>query len=173
MNHDVRRLSVFAVAILFGLAVTAPRAIAAGDSTPSTPPSDSKNTKKKKKNTSQQEFLDGYRAARALALDGQYAAANAAFQALGQDESPEVANYVGYTYRKMGQYDLSKVWYERALALAPNHVRTWQYYGQWQVESGNILKAKDFLEKIRSICGNADCQEYKDLQATIDGRMSY
>jgi len=35
--------------------------------------------------------------------------------ALGHNEHPDVANYIGYSYRRMGNYDQSKVWYERAL----------------------------------------------------------
>jgi len=40
-------------------------------------------------------------------------------------------------------------WYENALAVGPDHVRMWQYYGTWDVEQGNMLKARDFLEEIR------------------------
>jgi len=72
-----------------------------------------------------------------------------AFAALDADDTPDVANYMGYTARKMGDYQLSKYWYERALANDPKHVRTWQYYGMWQVEQGNMLKAADYLENIR------------------------
>ena len=79
---------------------------------------------------------------------GAYEAAFAAFKDLDADDHPDVANYLGYTARKLGDYDLSKVWYERALAADPKHVRTWQYYGMWHVEQGNMLKAADFLEKI-------------------------
>ena len=61
--------------------------------------------------------------------------------------TPDVANYLGYTARKLGDYELSKYWYERALATDPKHVRTWQYYGMWQVEQGNMLKAADFLRR--------------------------
>jgi hypothetical protein len=35
--------------------------------------------------------------------------------------------------RKLGDYKLSQVWYERALKADPNHVLTWQYYGLWQI----------------------------------------
>ena len=79
----------------------------------------------------------------------QYEAAFAAFKDLDADDHPDVANYLGYTARKLGDYELSKVWYERALAADPKHVRTWQYYGMWHVEQGNMLKAADFLREDR------------------------
>ena len=129
-------------------------------------------TKPKKKKTSEQEFRDGYRAAYALVQAGDYKAAFAAFQELDADDTPDVANYMGYTARKLGDYDLSKYWYERALANDPKHVRTWQYYGMWQVEQGNMLKAADYLENIRLICGT-ECKEYQDLKGGMEGTVAY
>jgi len=121
-----------------------------------------------------QEFVRGYHWARALVLDGKYTEAIMAFRDLGHDDNPDVANYVGYAYRKLGDYDLSKVWYDKALAADPNHVRTWEYYGLWHLEQGNKLRAQDFLEKIGLLCGNLTCQEYVDLKAAIEeGRDNY
>src|SRR2546428_14002146 len=188
MPANSKRLGTFAAAMLFGLSVSIAPRLAAGDPDPSgpqppasPPPSSSgkpdapKSSQKKKQQdkNSEQEFIDGYRAARALALDGTYAEAIVAFTALGHDESAEVANYIGYANRKLGNYEQAKVWYEKALAIDPNHVRTWQYYGMWHVEQGNMLKAQDFLERIRSICGSTSCREYADLKAAIEGHISY
>ena len=64
----------------------------------------------------------------------------------------------------MGNYEQSKVWYEAALKADPNHVRTWSYYGMWQMEQGNRLKALDDLQKVKLICGNTDCEEYRRAQ---------
>jgi tetratricopeptide (TPR) repeat protein len=174
-----RRLAVLTAASLFALSVTAGAAVAAGDPEPKgpSPSAPQKNTPKKdtkkKKKQSEQQFRDGYRAAYALVQDGKYAEAFAAFKGLDEDDHPDVANYLGYTARKMGNYDLSKVWYERALEADPLHVRTWQYYGMWHVEQGNRLKAQDFLEKIEAICGNKSCKEYQDLKGGLEGTVSY
>jgi tetratricopeptide (TPR) repeat protein len=184
MPSHAHRLAVFGGALLFAIAICAGPARAAGDpepreAPPSPPPAstekpDSKASQKKKhEKKSEQEFIDGYRAARALALEGKYREAIAAFLALGHDDSAEVANYIGYANRKLGNYEAAKIWYEKALAADPNHVRTWQYYGMWHVEQGNLLKAKDFLEKIRAICGGTGCREYADLEAAIEGNISY
>jgi tetratricopeptide (TPR) repeat protein len=173
------RLGTLTVASLFALSLTAGAVAAAGDPEPKGPqpsPSSSqpknKDTKKKKKKT-EQEFRDGYRAAYALVQSGKYAEAFAAFKGLDEDDHPDVANYLGFTARKLGNYDLSKVWYERALEADPKHVRTWQYYGMWHVEQGNRLKAQDFLEKIEAICGNKTCKEYQDLKGGLEGTVSY
>ncbi len=170
MTH---RLAVLTAASLFTLSLGVGAVFAAGepDPRPTNPPPPSSSggqpkgktgATKKKQQKSEQEFLDQYRAAYALKLAGDYQAAFAAFKALDADDHPDVATELGYLARKLGDYQLSKYWYEHALVLDPQHVKTWQYYGMWQVEQGNMLKAADFLQKIEAICGNRTCKEYQD-----------
>jgi tetratricopeptide (TPR) repeat protein len=87
-------------------------------------------------------------------------------KALGHNE-PNVANLIGYSYRKLGDYKLSQVWYERALKADPNHVLTWQYYGLWQIERGNRDQAQYHLNRIAAICGTG-CEEYRSLAAALE-----
>jgi tetratricopeptide (TPR) repeat protein len=91
---------------------------------------------------------------------------------LNHDMNADVANLLGYASRKLGRYDDAKYWYERALAVDPSHTLTWSYYGMWQAEQGNVLKAEDDLEKVRLICGT-NCREYKLLKSAIDGTVTY
>lgn len=147
---------------------------------PAQPKADTKTDKKKaddkkkeKEKKSEQQFIDGYKSARATVLGGEYEKGIAAFHDLGRDEHPDVANYLGYAHRKLGQYDQSKVWYEKALASDPKHTRTLQYYGMWHLEQGNRLKAQDHLEKIEVICGSG-CEDYLLLRkAIVEGKTSY
>ena len=177
------RLAVLTAASLLTLSLGVGAAFAAGEPDPrptnppppsstSQPPKAKTGSTKKKQQKSEQEFLDQYRAAYALKLVGDYQAAFAAFKALEADDHPDVATELGYAARKLGNYDVSKYWYEQALAIDPQHVKTWQYYGMWQVEQGNMLKAGDMLEKIRLICGT-DCKEYQDLKGGMEGTVSY
>jgi tetratricopeptide (TPR) repeat protein len=129
---------------------------------------------KPKKNSAIENFLAGYRAAYAEIYDkNDYAGGIVALRALGYDDNPDVATLIGYASRKLGRYDDAKYWYEKALAADPNHVVTWSYYGMWQAEQGNLLKAKDDLEKVRTLCGNTDCPAYTKLKAVIDGTVTY
>jgi len=96
-----------------------------------------------------------------------YAGAIEQLKALGQDDRPNVANLIGYSYRKLSDYKLSQVWYERALKADPNHVLTWQYYGLWQIEQGNRDQAQYHLSRIAAICGT-DCEEYRSLAAALE-----
>jgi hypothetical protein len=128
---------------------------------------------KKKKSSSADEFLQGYHAAHALIYDrGDFEGGIAALRALGYDDNADVATLIGYASRKLGRYDDAKVWYEAALAADPNHAVTWSYYGMWQAEQGNILKAQDDLEKVRHICGT-ECRAYTELKKVIDGTATY
>jgi tetratricopeptide (TPR) repeat protein len=125
------------------------------------------------KSSSAEDFLSGYHAAHVLIYDrGDYEDGIAALRALGHDEHPDVATMLGYASRKLGRYDDAKSWYDRALAADPDHAVTWSYYGMWQAEQGNLLKAKDDLEKVRLICGT-DCRAYTELKAVIDGTRTY
>ena len=113
-------------------------------------------------------FTKGYGAAYATIYDrNDYAAAIEQLKALGHDEHPNVANLIGYSYRKLGDYKLSQVWYERALKADPNHVLTWNYYGLWQIEQGNRDQAVYHLSRIAAICGT-DCAEYRSLAEALE-----
>ena len=113
-------------------------------------------------------FVEGYRAAYATIYDrNEYADAIVQLKALGHDDHPNVANLIGYSYRKLGDYKLSQAWYERALKADPNHVLTWQYYGLWQIEQGNRDQASYHLSRIAAICGTG-CEEYRSLAAALE-----
>ncbi len=142
---------------------------------PSYPPaaSDTKSAPKHKKKTKQSAFDDpafaqGYRTAYTTIYDrNDYTGAIEQLKALGHDDHPNVANLIGYSYRKLGDYKLSQIWYERALKADPNHVLTWQYYGLWQIEQGNRDQAQYHLNRIAAICGT-DCAEYRSLAAALE-----
>ena len=175
LTRALRHIGLLAAAALLVTAVGLKPLHAMGTDSPN-PPSDDSSKKKKKKNGNnaieqqqqQQEaaakFLRGYRAAREMILAGNYQGGIAAMHALGHDEHADVANYIGYAYRKLGDYKNSQVWYEAALKTDPNHVRTWSYYGMWQAEQGNRLKALDDLQKVKLICGNADVRRIPPAQ---------
>ncbi|HLL26224.1 MAG TPA: tetratricopeptide repeat protein [Xanthobacteraceae bacterium] len=175
MNRHFRVLGLFAAIVLIGFALALGPAFSAGDdgTRPPAPGSGSGDKDKDKKGKqSENELRDGYLKARAMILDGKYESGIVALRALHYDDSPDVANYLGYANRKLGNYEAAKYWYEKALASDPNHVRTWQYYGMLQVERGNMLKAAEHLQKIKELCGT-DCKEYADLKSAMEGHVRY
>ena len=150
-----------------------PMATSPPSDTRSAPPPASRAARKAKKKAKESSlgdpaFAQGYRAAHATIYDrNDYADAIEQLKALGHDDHPDVANLIGYSYRKLGDYKLAQAWYERALKADPNHVLTWQYYGLWQIEQGNRDQAQYHLSRIAAICGS-DCAEYRSLAAALE-----
>ena len=182
----MRKIHVLATTLVLGAALGAADIAAAMETNDPAPPQQpqtqqpSKGHKahtkkpKPKKNSALDKFYAGYHTAYARIYDqADYAGGIATLRALGYDDNPDVATLIGYASRKLGRYDDAKSWYEKALAADPNHALTWSYYGAWQAEQGNLLKAKDDLEKVRVICGNTDCAPYRKLKGVIDGTATY
>ena len=161
------------LALLSATLMAAPviSAYAAGGDDPKPPATDTSNKGKKGKKSSSidsPKFLAGYHAAYSTIYDRHdYASAIDQLKTLGHDDRADVANLIGYSYRKLGDYKLSQVWYERALKSDPNHARTWQYYGLWQLEQGNREQAEYHLQKIALLVGT-DSSEYRSLSAALE-----
>jgi tetratricopeptide (TPR) repeat protein len=162
-------LAMFVAALIAAPLVST--AYAAGGDNPAPPASDSGKDKKKNDKSSSiddPKFLAGYHTAYATIYDrNDYTAAIEQLKALGHDDRADVANLIGYSYRKLGDYKLSQVWYERALKADPDHVRTWQYYGLWQLEQGNRDQAQYHLNRIAQLAGT-DSAEYRSLAAALE-----
>jgi tetratricopeptide (TPR) repeat protein len=162
-------LAMFSMALIAVPLLTT--AHAAGGDNPAPPASDSSKEKKKKNKSSSiddPKFIEGYRAAYSTIYDrNDYVTAIGQLKALGQDDRADVANLIGYSNRKLGDYKVSQIWYERALKADPNHVRTWQYYGLWQVEQGNRDQAQYHLNRIAALAGT-DSAEYRSLAAALE-----
>jgi hypothetical protein len=171
-------VTVFFVALIAAPPVVPVFAAGGGGDPPSTStdtntkPTPARSTHKAKKSKQSfrnaPAFIAGYRAAYATIYDrNDYGAAIEQLKALGHDDYANVANLIGYSYRKLGDYRLSQVWYEHALKSDPNHVLTWQYYGLWQIEQGNREQAQYHLSRIAAICGT-DCEHYRSLAAALE-----
>ena len=144
-------------------------AYAAGDDNPAPPAPDTKKEKKDKNSgINDPRFIAGYRTAYATIYDSNdYTSAIEQLKALGHDDNAAVANLIGYSYRKLGDYKVAQIWYERALKADPNHVKTWQYYGLWQVEQGNRDSAQYHLSRIAALAGTGS-EEYRSLAAALE-----
>ena len=182
------RLAAVLAAGLLGTSIAAPTcAVAVETETPSSPPKTTQSTsepkstdakkkrapKKEKEKRSEQQFFDGYKAAHVMIYQhNNFEDGIAKLRSLDQDDHPDVANLLGFSSRKLGRYNDARHWYEKALAADPNHALTWSYYGMWHAEQGNLLKARDHLVKVQSICGT-ECREYAMLKGVIEGTRAY
>jgi tetratricopeptide (TPR) repeat protein len=162
-------LAMFSMALVAAPVITT---VYAAPDNEAPPPSSSKSKKKKtseaRPTIQDAAFANGYRAAYATIYQrNDYASAIEQLKALGHDDTAAVANLIGYSYRKLGDYKVSQVWYERALKADPNHVKTWQYYGLWQVEQGNRDQAQYHLNRIAALAGTGS-EEYRSLAAALE-----
>jgi tetratricopeptide (TPR) repeat protein len=161
-------LAMFSMAVVAAPLVTKAYAAPDNDAPAPAPKPKKKKTSENRPSIEDTAFSKGYRAAYATIYDrNDYAGAIEQLKALGHDDSAAVANLIGYSYRKLGDYKVSQVWYERALKADPDHVKTWQYYGLWQVEQGNRDQAQYHLNRIAALSGT-NSEEYRSLAAALE-----
>jgi tetratricopeptide (TPR) repeat protein len=164
----IRLLTLTMLSLTLAAAPVVSVVYAAPENDPPPPDKKKKKTSEARPGVEYSAFADGYRAAYATIYDRHdYASAIAQLKSLGRDDSAAVANLIGYSYRQLGDYKVSQIWYERALKADPNHVKTWQYYGLWQVEQGNRDQAQYHLNKIAQLTGAAS-EEYRSLAAALE-----
>lgn len=81
-------------------------------------------------------------------------------------DNADLHNYLGFSYRKMGQLELAFKYYHRALALNPRHRGAHEYIGEAYLMAGNLASAQKHLEELRKIC-LLPCEELADLDREI------
>ena len=77
----------------------------------------------------------------------------------------DTLNYLGFTTRKLGDYEGGEKYYLQGLALEPNHIGINEYLGELYVVTNRIDLAKERL----NILENCDCEEYDELKKIIAG----
>lgn len=118
--------------------------------------------------TSRLSDTDKTRYAYHLAKKGEYQAALALLDTLKNGNTAEAWNYRGYATRKLGRTDEGIGYYQRSLALDPTYAKVREYLGEAWLVKGRPDLAKEQLKTIATLCGHR-CEEYRDLQAAIDG----
>ena len=81
-------------------------------------------------------------------------------------DNADIQNYLGYSYRKMGQLELAFKYYHRALELNPRHRGAHEYIGEAYLMAGNLAGAQKHVEELRKIC-LLPCEEIADLEKAI------
>ena len=78
----------------------------------------------------------------------------------------DTLNYLGFTTRKLGDYENGEKYYLEGLAIDPNHIGINEYLGELYVVTNRINLAKERLNILKS----CNCKEYQDLKDIIDGK---
>ena len=95
-------------------------------------------------------------------------AINALFDELDLDpDNPDILSLLGFSYRKIRQYEDALTFYEWALKAEPKHRGANEYLGELYLETNQFDKAVQQLEILDSLC-SFGCKEYKTLKNAID-----
>ena len=78
----------------------------------------------------------------------------------------DTLNYLGFTTRKLGDYETGEKYYLLGLEIEPNHKGINEYLGELYVATNRINLAKERL-KVLETC---NCEEYNELKEIIDGK---
>jgi tetratricopeptide (TPR) repeat protein len=77
----------------------------------------------------------------------------------------DTLNYLGFTTRKLGDYEGGEEFYLQGLQIEPNHNGINEYLGELYVVTGRIDMAKERLEVLKT----CNCEEYDELKEIIEG----
>ena len=100
---------------------------------------------------------------------GKYPEAVDKLEAILNDDADDAdaLSLMGYTYRKQKQFDQALSYYQRALAIDPQHKATNEYLGQLYLETNQLAKAQERLAVLDEACF-FPCKEYTSLKYAIE-----
>ena len=81
-------------------------------------------------------------------------------------KNPDILNYMGFTTRKVGNFDKAEKYYLEGLKINPNHNGINEYLGELYVQTNRIDKANERL----SVLKNCNCDEYNELELIIKNK---
>ena len=80
----------------------------------------------------------------------------------------DTLNYLGFTTRKLGDFENGEKYYLQGLAIDPNHKGINEYLGELYVATKRHNLAVERLEVLKG----CNCEEYDQLKAVIAGQPS-
>ena len=78
----------------------------------------------------------------------------------------DTLNYLGFTTRKLGDFEKGEKYYLQGLKIDPKHIGINEYLGELYVATNRHNLAVERLEVLKG----CNCKEYNDLQAIIAGK---
>ena len=77
----------------------------------------------------------------------------------------DTLNYLGFTSRKLGDFENGEKYYLQGLAIDPQHKGINEYLGELYVATNRIDLANERLQVLKG----CNCEEYEQLKAVISG----
>jgi tetratricopeptide (TPR) repeat protein len=84
----------------------------------------------------------------------------------GEPGNADAWNYLGFSNRKLKDFDQALNAYQKALAINPDHLGANEYLGELYLQTGDLENARERLNKLDDICPSG-CEELDDLKAAI------
>ena len=111
----------------------------------------------------------GYAKARTLIQAANYGAAIPLLEKVvaADPRNADAFNLLGYAHRKLGDKETALTYYQKALAIAPEHRGANEYLGELYLELGQLDKARERLSVLDRACFFG-CEEYRELKAAIE-----
>ena len=81
-------------------------------------------------------------------------------------KNPDILNYMGFTTRKIGNFDQAEKFYLKGLSIKPNHNGINEYLGELYVQTNRVDKANARLAVLK----NCNCDEYNELELIIKNK---
>ena len=78
---------------------------------------------------------------------------------------PDTLNLLGFSHRKIGDFENAEIYYSLGLEIDPNHVGINEYMGELFVATNRMDEARKRLAVLES----CNCKEYNELKQVIDG----
>ena len=85
---------------------------------------------------------------------------------LSDKTNPDILNYMGFTSRKIGNFEDAEKYYLTGLELNPDHNGINEYLGELYVQTNRMDKANERLEILKA----CNCKEYQELELIIKTR---
>ena len=79
--------------------------------------------------------------------------------------NPDILNLLGFSHRKIGDYENAEIYYSMGLEVDPKHIGINEYMGELYVATNRMDEARKRL----AVLENCNCKEYNELKQVIDG----
>ena len=81
-----------------------------------------------------------------------------------EKRNPDILNYLGFTQRKVGNFEQAEKYYLQGLKIKPDHNGINEYLGELYIQTDRLDKAKERLAVLK----DCNCEEYAELKELIE-----
>mgnify|MGYP006094583293 CR=1 FL=1 len=81
-----------------------------------------------------------------------------------EKRNPDILNYLGFTQRKVGNFEQAEKYYLQGLKIKSDHNGINEYLGELYIQTDRLDKAKERLAVLK----DCNCEEYAELKELIE-----